>query len=63
MMSSSIGSFGRIWRLILGFLLTTWSVAGGPSWGYIGVYLILSGSFGFSIVAQIFSSRDKSQDF
>ncbi len=61
-MRSNLSFLSRTWRLILGFLLTTWSIAGGPSWGYIGVYLLLTGSFGFSILSQFFISRTDTHD-
>lgn len=62
-MQSHLSAISRAWRLILGFMLTTWSVAGGPSWGYVGVYFLLSGSFGFSIARLFFKGRNESQDF
>jgi hypothetical protein len=61
-MSTQLGFFSRMWRLILGFLLMTWSIAGGPSWGYIGVYFLLSGSFGFSIISLIFKSKKETSN-
>lgn len=50
--------WGRTWRLILGTLLLSWAIAGGPIWAYVGVAYLLSGSFGFSFVRLLFRARD-----
>jgi hypothetical protein len=37
----------RIVRYLLGLLLLTWALAGGPIWTYVGLYFLFTGSFGF----------------
>jgi len=39
--------FDKLIRLILGFLLVLWAASGGPIWAYFGLYLLLTGSYGF----------------
>ena len=59
----NLSHWGRLWRLFLGCFLLIWAVAGGPVWAYIGVYFLLSGSFGFSIVRAYIKSRPPREDF
>jgi len=37
----------RILRWMFGVALLTWAIAGGPWWGFIGIYFLVTGSFGF----------------
>lgn len=45
-MRINLALWDRILRYIFGLGLTTWAVAGGPWWSFVGVYLILTASWG-----------------
>jgi hypothetical protein len=45
-MRMNLASWDRLLRFFFGVFLTAWAVAGGPWWGYIGIYLILTGAWG-----------------
>jgi hypothetical protein len=59
----NLGYWGRTWRLIIGCILLTWAIAGGPAWAYVGVYFLLCGSFGFSLIRAILRQRNSNSDF
>ena len=44
-MRINLALWDRILRFFLGVLFTTWAVAGGPWWSYLGVILILTASW------------------
>lgn len=56
-MKINLAIWDRVIRFLLGILLTTWAIAGGPSWAYFGVYLILSASWGLCPIYSIFKFR------
>jgi hypothetical protein len=45
-MSPNLAAWDRTLRYIVGILLTTWLVAGGPTWTLIGLFLLATASFG-----------------
>lgn len=45
-MKCNVAVWDRILRVILGVLLLTYAVAGGPFWSWIGVYFIFTGAWG-----------------
>lgn len=49
-MKCNVANFERIIRFILGVLLTAWAIAGGPSWGYFGIYLLATSGWGFCLI-------------
>jgi Protein of unknown function (DUF2892) len=53
-MNKNIHLFDRIIRYILGIVLLTWAIAGGPIWTYIGLGLIMTASFGACPVYWVF---------
>ena len=53
-MSKNIRLFDRIARYLLGILLLTWAIAGGPTWTFFGLYLIMTASFGSCPIYWIF---------
>lgn len=53
-MKCNIALFDRILRFIFGVALTAWAVAGGPSWGYFGIYLLITSGWGLCIFYAIF---------
>lgn len=59
----NLGFLGRSLRLVFGSLLLIWAVAGGPAWAYVGVYFLLSGSFGFSVIRVVLRRRKSESDF
>lgn len=59
-MKINLARWDRGLRYILGFLLTCWAAAGGPWWGWIGVYLIMSASWGFCVLYAYFHLRTAS---
>lgn len=50
----------RIIRYILGIVLLTWAIAGGPVWTYIGLGLIMTASFGTCPVYWVLRINSKS---
>lgn len=44
----------RILRYIIGILLLTWAIAGGPHWAFVGIYFIATASFGSCFIYWIF---------
>lgn len=36
----------RVLRFLVGVLLTTYAIAGGPIWAYVGVYGLLTAAWG-----------------
>ncbi len=56
-MKINLAMWDRWIRYILGLVLTTWAIAGGPSWAYAGVYLIFSASWGFCLFYSYFRIR------
>jgi hypothetical protein len=49
-MKCNVADFDRVIRFILGVILTTWAIAGGPGWGYSGIYLLATSGWGFCLV-------------
>ncbi len=49
-MKINLATWDRWVRFFIGVVFTAWAVAGGPWWAYIGVYLVLSASWGFCLV-------------
>lgn len=56
-MKMNLARWDRAFRMILGFLLTTWAAAGGPWWSWFGVYLLFSASWGLCLIYSIFNLR------
>jgi hypothetical protein len=56
-MRTNLAFWDRLLRFFLGIFLTAWAVAGGPWWGYIGVYLILTSAWGLCPVYAILKIR------
>lgn len=52
-MKCNVAFFDRVLRFFLGVLLTTWAFAGGPSWGFAGIYLLATSGWGFCLVYAI----------
>jgi len=48
----------KIIRNILGFLLVFWAASGGPTLAYLGIYLLLTGSWGFCPLYKYFKAED-----
>lgn len=53
-MKINLAMWDRWVRYIIGLLLTTWAIAGGPSWAYVGVYFIFSASWGYCLIYSYF---------
>ncbi|MFN7730047.1 MAG: DUF2892 domain-containing protein [Bdellovibrio sp.] len=45
-MKINLATWDRILRYLLGMILSTWAVAGGPWWCYAGLYLLVTASWG-----------------
>jgi|GEM_PF-558204 len=56
-MKINLAMWDRLLRFILGSLLTAWAIAGGPGWGYMGLYLILTSAWGLDPAYSIFRIR------
>ena len=39
-MKPNVGVVDRIVRFILGVILTSWAIAGGPVWAYLGFFFL-----------------------
>ncbi|MBX7232154.1 MAG: DUF2892 domain-containing protein [Bdellovibrionales bacterium] len=46
-MSCNIYWWDRIIRFVVGVLLTSYAIAGGPIWAYGGILIIATSSWGF----------------
>ena len=53
-MLKNLDLWERVLRYILGVILFTWAIAGGPRWAFVGFYLIATASFGSCFVYWIF---------
>ena len=49
-MKVNLSRLEKVLRLIIGTALFTLALCGGPSWAYVGVYLIFSGAWRFCFV-------------
>jgi hypothetical protein len=56
-MKINLAFWDRLLRFLFGVLLTAWATAGGPWWGFIGVYLIVTSGWGLCPVYSIFKIR------
>lgn len=56
-MKINLAMWDRSLRFLLGFLMTSWAVAGGPWWGYFGIYLLMSAGWGLCPIYSIFKIR------
>ncbi|HVK62116.1 MAG TPA: DUF2892 domain-containing protein [Bdellovibrionales bacterium] len=57
-----MASWDRILRLILGTLLFTWAVAGGPWWAYLGLVLIATAAWRFDPIYAILRTGTARRD-
>jgi hypothetical protein len=48
-MKCNVAFVDRIIRFLFGTILTSWALAGGPSWAFFGVYLLFSAGWGFCL--------------
>lgn len=46
-MKCNAALWDRILRFILGVVLTTYAIAGGPIWAFGGIYFIFTAAWGF----------------
>ena len=44
-MKINMATWDRVLRLVVGMLLVTWAVAGGPWWGYFGIILLVTAAW------------------
>jgi len=56
-MKMNLALWDRCLRYVLGLILTTWAVAGGPWWSFLGLYLILTASWGLCPAYGIFKVK------
>ena len=45
-MKCNVAAWDRVLRFMLGVILLTYAVAGGPFWTWIGLYLIFTAAWG-----------------
>lgn len=45
-------------RILLGFALVFWAASGGPMLAYLGIYLLLTGCWGFCPAYGLFKSKN-----
>ncbi|MAE73751.1 MAG: hypothetical protein CL675_06620 [Bdellovibrionaceae bacterium] len=43
----NIANWDRFCRYLFGLLMLTWALIGGPTWCYIGLYLLATASWGY----------------
>lgn len=48
MLKQNLNRWERALRLAVGFVMLAWAVAGGAFWGYFGLWVIATASWGFS---------------
>ncbi len=48
-MPTNVSRWERALRLAVGMLLLSWAFAGGPLWAYAGLYLLVTGAWGFCL--------------
>ena len=46
-MKKNIRRWDRFLRFFFGVSLIAWAIAGGPGWGYLGLYFLATGSWGY----------------
>jgi hypothetical protein len=56
-MKINLATWDRILRYMLGMILSTWAVAGGPWWCYSGLYLLVTASWGLCPVYGLLKIR------
>ncbi|HEY1079880.1 MAG TPA: DUF2892 domain-containing protein [Bdellovibrio sp.] len=56
-MKCNVAIWDRSIRFILGVLLTTYAIAGGPFWAYIGLYGLVTAAWGLCPVYAFFRIR------
>jgi len=61
-MKINLARWDRVLRYFFGFFLTLWAAAGGPWWCWIGLYLIISSSWGFCPLYTALNIRTKPED-
>jgi Protein of unknown function (DUF2892) len=49
-MNKNIRLWDRSLRYLLGIIFLTWAIAGGPTWTYVGIYLLITASFGSCLI-------------
>lgn len=49
-MKCNVALFDRIIRFFIGTLLSAWAFAGGPTWAFLGVYLLFTAGWGFCLI-------------
>ena len=59
-MNGNIRGGDRVLRYIVGILLLTWAIGGGPLWTYVGVYFLATASFGHCPIYWIFRVNSRS---
>ncbi len=57
MFQGNLQQWERVVRFILGVLMLTWAIAGGATWGYLGVPLLATACWGFSPSYALFRKR------
>ncbi|AHI06611.1 hypothetical protein BDW_10555 [Bdellovibrio bacteriovorus W] len=56
-MRCNVAIWDRILRFVLGVLLTTYAIAGGPFWTYIGIYGLITAAWGLCPAYAFFRFR------
>jgi hypothetical protein len=56
-MKINLAVWDRVFRFFIGVFLSAWAIAGGPTWAYFGIYLILSASWGLCPIYSLFKIR------
>lgn len=47
-MDLNLSNIGRFVRWVIGVILLSWAIAGGPWWTTLGLLFLATGSWGFS---------------
>lgn len=53
-MKCNLSFLDRLFRFIIGILLSTWAFIGGPTWAFVGLYLLFTSGWGFCLLYGIF---------
>ena len=60
-MTCNIALWDRILRFIFGTITLAWAIAGGPIWGFVGIYFITTSGWGFCPIFSFLKIRTLAQ--
>jgi hypothetical protein len=61
-MKKNILWWDRFVRFFVGTFMIAWAIAGGPSWGYAGIYFFATGSWAYDPIYSLLNYQPFSDD-